>query len=156
MKKNERLELIRKIVLENEIETQNELVQLLEAEGLKATQATISRDINAIGIIKVPSDSGKYIYGLSKETARKFMTPLQQACDHILEVSEEIAGLEHMINLSIVPGNSRLLKRLILEEFKDDLFSLISDDDSLLLIAKSVETASFLRENFEQWRKAAR
>ena len=38
MKKRERLELIKKIVLENEIETQKELVKLLKNEGLQATQ----------------------------------------------------------------------------------------------------------------------
>lgn len=67
MKKRERLDLIKKIVNENDIETQNELVQLLEAEGLLATQATISRDINEIGIIKIPTAGGRYIYGLPKE-----------------------------------------------------------------------------------------
>ena len=46
MKKNDRLELIRKIVQENKITTQGELVKLLQNEGLKATQATVSRDIN--------------------------------------------------------------------------------------------------------------
>ena len=48
MKKNDRLELIRKIVQENKITTQGELVKLLQNEGLKATQATVSRDINEI------------------------------------------------------------------------------------------------------------
>ena len=43
MKKNDRLELIRKIVQENKITTQGELVKLLQNEGLKATQATVSR-----------------------------------------------------------------------------------------------------------------
>ena len=52
MKKNDRLELIRKIVQENKITTQGELVKLLQNEGLKATQATVSRDINEIGITK--------------------------------------------------------------------------------------------------------
>ena len=46
MKKKDRLELIRKIVQENKITTQEELVRLLQAEGLKATQATVSRYIN--------------------------------------------------------------------------------------------------------------
>lgn len=55
MKKKDRLELIRKIVQENKITTQKELVRLLQAEGLKATQATVSRDINEIGITKVPT-----------------------------------------------------------------------------------------------------
>ena len=52
MKKNDRLELIRKIVQENKITTQGELVKLLQNEGLKATQATVSRDINEIGITR--------------------------------------------------------------------------------------------------------
>ena len=47
MKKNDRLELIRKIVQENKITTQKELVRLLQAEGLKATQATVSRDMGS-------------------------------------------------------------------------------------------------------------
>ena len=55
MKKSERLELIKKIVAENAVETQHDLLKLLEAEGLTLTQATISRDMNEIGIIKVPS-----------------------------------------------------------------------------------------------------
>ena len=52
MKKNDRLELIRKIVQENKITTQGELVKLLQNEGLKATQATVSRDTNFIDITR--------------------------------------------------------------------------------------------------------
>ena len=70
MKKNDRLELIRKIVQENKITTQGELVKLLQNEGLKATQATVSRDINEIGITKVPTEDGSYIYGLSTAPRR--------------------------------------------------------------------------------------
>ena len=46
-------------------------LKLLEAEGLTLTQATISRDMNEIGIIKVPSVDGPYIYGLSKDKTKK-------------------------------------------------------------------------------------
>ncbi len=70
MKKNDRLELIRKIVQENKITTQGELVKLLQMRGLKATQATVSRDINEIGITKVPTEDGSYIYGLSTAPRR--------------------------------------------------------------------------------------
>ncbi|VUX18135.1 Arginine repressor [Streptococcus pasteurianus] len=45
MKKSERLELIKRIVAENAVETQHDLLKLLEAEGLTLTQATVSRDI---------------------------------------------------------------------------------------------------------------
>lgn len=71
MKKSERLELIKRIVAENAVETQHDLLKLLEAEGLTLTQATVSRDMNEIGIIKVPSPEGPYIYGLSKDKTKK-------------------------------------------------------------------------------------
>ena len=54
MKKSERLELIKKMVSENAIETQHDLLKLLEERGLTLTQATVSRDRNESGIIKVP------------------------------------------------------------------------------------------------------
>ena len=142
MKKSERLELIKKIVAENAVETQHDLLKLLEAEGLTLTQATISRDMNEIGIIKVPSVDGPYIYGLSKDKTKKvgqISVPIKST---ILAVSEETEGLENMINLDVIPGNSRLIKRFLLEDFKDSLFSVIADDDSLLVVAKTAEDAA--------------
>ena len=101
MKKSERLELIKKIVAENAVETQHDLLKLLEAEGLTLTQATISRDMNEIGIIKVPSVDGPYIYGLSKDKTKKVGQVSVPIKSTVLAISEETAGLENMINLDI-------------------------------------------------------
>ena len=76
MKKNDRLELIRKIVQENKITTQGELVKLLQNEGLKATQATVSRDINEIGITKVPSEDGSLYLWAFKCPRRLGVSPV--------------------------------------------------------------------------------
>ncbi|MFC3931986.1 arginine repressor [Streptococcus dentapri] len=153
MKKHERLELLRKIILENEIETQHDLVAKLEAHGLKSTQATISRDINNLGIIKIPGKSGKYVYGLSKESARKLMTPLQQSCESIVSLSEPTTGLEQMLSISVIPGNTRLLKRLLLQEYQDQIFSILADDDSILVILKTTAFAKELRYLLAAWIK---
>lgn len=151
MKKSERLELIKKIVAENAVETQHDLLKLLEAEGLTLTQATISRDMNEIGIIKVPSVDGPYIYGLSKDKAKKVGQVSVPIKSTILAVSEETEGLENMINLDVIPGNSRLIKRFLLEDFKDSLFSVIADDDSLLVVAKTAEDAAAIRQEVRKW-----
>lgn len=151
MKKSERLELIKKIVTENAVETQHDLLKLLEAEGLTLTQATISRDMNEIGIIKVPSVDGPYIYGLSKDKTKKVGQVSVPIKSTILAVSEETEGLENMINLDVIPGNSRLIKRFLLEDFKDSLFSVIADDDSLLVVAKTAEDAAAIRQEVRKW-----
>ena len=117
MKKSERLELIKRIVAENAVETQHDLLKLLEAEGLTLTQATVSRDMNEIGIIKVPSPEGPYIYGLSKDKTKKVGQVSVPIKSTVLAISEETAGLENMINLDVNPGNSRLIKRFLLEVF---------------------------------------
>nr|WP_303266514.1 ArgR family transcriptional regulator [Streptococcus lutetiensis] len=151
MKKSERLELIKKIVAENAVETQHDLLKLLEAEGLTLTQATISRDMNEIGIIKVPSVDGPYIYGLSKDKTKKVGQVSAPIKSTVLAVSEETEGLENMINLDVIPGNSRLIKRFLLEDFKDSLFSVIADDDSLLVVAKTAEDAAAIRQEVRKW-----
>lgn len=151
MKKSERLELIKKIVAENAVETQHDLLKLLEAEGLTLTQATISRDMNEIGIIKVPSVDGPYIYGLSKDKTKKVGQVSVPIKSTVLAVSEETEGLENMINLDVIPGNSRLIKRFLLEDFKDNLFSVIADDDSLLVVAKTAEDAAAIRQEVRKW-----
>lgn len=151
MKKSERLELIKKIVAENAVETQHDLLKLLEAEGLTLTQATISRDMNEIGIIKVPPVDGPYIYGLSKDKTKKVGQVSVPIKSTVLAVSEETEGLENMINLDVIPGNSRLIKRFLLEDFKDSLFSVIADDDSLLVVAKTAEDAAAIRQEVRKW-----
>ncbi|EJN94374.1 arginine repressor [Streptococcus ratti] len=153
MKKRERLELIKKIVLENDIETQNELVRLLEKEGLQATQATISRDINEVGIIKVPTANGRYIYGLSKGNTRKEASAPKPTENSIKAVSDEISGLENFLHIDVVPGTSYLLKRFLLEQFEGLIFSLIADDNSLLLLAKSPKDSDRIRQEIKTWMK---
>lgn len=153
MKKSERLELIKKMVTENAVETQHDLLKLLEEEGLRLTQATVSRDMNEIGIIKIPSSEGPYIYGLSKDkpkTVSQVSVPIKST---IIAISEETAGLENMINLDVVPGNSRLIKRFLLEDFKGMIFSVLADDDSLLVVAKTAEGATAIRQEVLKWMK---
>ncbi len=55
---------IRDIISNNDIETQDELVQSLKDAGVDVTQATVSRDIKEMHLIKVPTKNGNYKYSL--------------------------------------------------------------------------------------------
>lgn len=147
MKKIERLELIKNLILTHEIETQHELLDRLKEEGLNPTQATISRDMNEIGIVKIPSKSGKSIYGLSKQNTGIIVPKPLVFSDILLAISR----LEKMLNIVVEPGNSRLVKRHILAHYASDIFSLIADDDSLLLIANSEVAAIEIQEWIKKW-----
>lgn len=151
MKKSERLELIKKMVLTHPIETQHDLLRLLAEHGLELTQATISRDMNEIGIVKIPSGSGRYIYGLSQDSRKKIIQGPRSIKSTILAISDPTAGLEQHLYLTVVPGNSKLIKRYLLTDFPEAIFSLIADDDSLLLIAKSAADADKIRQEVLLW-----
>ncbi|MGT2907189.1 arginine repressor [Streptococcus dentiloxodontae] len=145
MKKNERLELIRKIVQENDISTQSELVDLLRVQGLKATQATVSRDINEIGITKVPTDFGAYVYGLSNAPRRSGQ--LSRGPKTLIKAVRQ----GNFLNIEVQPGNSRLIKKALLNQFNPLIFSLIADDDSLLLLAVSDAAAADIHNQISSW-----
>lgn len=145
MKKNDRLDLIRKIVQENAITTQGELVALLQEQGLKATQATVSRDINEIGITKVPGDNGNYIYGLSSSPRRV------NKLNHAPLRLESVERQNTFLNIIVQPGTSRLIKKTLLKEFNHLIFSVITDDDSLFLVAQSELAAIELQGQIVKW-----
>ncbi len=63
-RQNKILELIKN----NEIETQDKLASMLRDEGFEVTQATISRDIKELQLIKVLTGGGKYKYAVSKRS----------------------------------------------------------------------------------------
>ena len=60
--KIERQSKILELIKQNDIETQSELLEKLNAEGFSATQATVSRDIKELRLVKVPSSNGAYKY----------------------------------------------------------------------------------------------
>ncbi len=67
--KANRLKSIRKIVHENKISSQDELLQMLFEEGFSLTQATLSRDLKQLKIAKMPDYEGGYIYVSPEESS---------------------------------------------------------------------------------------
>lgn len=66
--KRERQTRILDIVANNEIETQDELVKMLNQEGYDVTQATVSRDINELRLTKVHGSNGRKIFAILKDS----------------------------------------------------------------------------------------
>ena len=89
--KNDRQKAIIEIITKNEIETQEELAGKLKELGFRVTQATVSRDIKELQLVKTQSDSGKYCYVANKSTRSDNMEKLLRVIrETVLEV--RIAG----------------------------------------------------------------
>ena len=143
MNKKERLEKIRRFVTDYQIGTQEEIVEHLKEAGISATQATVSRDIKELGIVKIPLKDNTYIYELPKSIVRS----LQLAENNIID-SERMGN---MINLKIIPGNTVFVKSQLTDAFSDQIFSCIADDNSILMVLRSEETAKEIFEQVKNW-----
>ena len=115
MNKKERLEKIRRFVSDYQIGTQEEIVEYLKKAGITATQATVSRDIKELGIVKIPLKDNTYVYELPKSVVKS----LRLAEDNI----ESFERMGNLINLDVIPGNSIFVKSQLTQTFADKIFS---------------------------------
>ena len=143
MNKKERLEKIRRFVTDYQIGTQEEIVEHLREAGISATQATVSRDIKELGIVKIPLKDNTYIYELPKSIVRS----LQLAENNIIDCER----MGNMINLQIIPGNTVFVKSQLTDAFSDQIFSCNADDNSILMVFRSEETAKEIFEQVKNW-----
>ena len=143
MNKKERLEKIRRFVTDYQIGTQEEIVEHLREAGISATQATVSRDIKELGIVKIPLKDNTYVYELPKSIVRS----LQLAENNIIDCER----MGNMINLQIIPGNTVFGKSQLTDAFSDQIFSCIADDNSILMVFRTEEAAIEIVEQVKKW-----
>ena len=143
MNKKERLEKIRRFVTDYQIGTQEEIVEHLKEAGISATQATVSRDIKELGIVKIPLKNNTYIY----ESPKSIVKSLQLAENNI--EGSQVMG--NMLNLNVIPGNTVFVKGQLVAAFSDKIFSCIADDNSILIVAKTEEAAKEISEQVKKW-----
>lgn len=143
MNKKERLEKIRRFVTENEVRTQEEIVKHLSSIGIIATQATVSRDIKELGMVKIPLKDNSYKYDIPK---------IESSTYHLVDDNVLAAeSMGNMVNVSLVPGSGMVVKNQIIDEFGDYIFSIIVDDDTAFLVVREEEQAQLIVDTLKHW-----
>lgn len=145
MRKKERHRLITRLLTEKNIQKQEDFVDLLKARGVLVTQATISRDIKELKLIKVPSPEGGYRYSMPAETAEDIGAKLGKLLKDAYVSTDR---MDKFVVLKTLPGNAAALANLIDRLYKDDLFAALNDDDNVLMIARTEESAEKLQREF--------
>lgn len=130
------------IIGENDIETQDQLLDALEARGLKSTQATISRDIKELHLIKELTTRGGYRYAVSE---RK--TSLNIASRLRTIFKESVTNFEAAQNIVVIktmPGLASAACSALDGMKIADMVGSLAGDDTALLIMRNGETAQVL------------
>jgi len=136
---------IREIITEEAIETQDALVNRLDHLGFNVTQATVSRDIKELHLVKVPSETGNYKY--STPTEQRF-NPHSKLKRLIMESFLSIDHAHHFIVLKTLPGNAHSIGVLIDDLDWEGILGSICGDDTCLIICKTEEDAVTVEARF--------
>ena len=139
MKKN-RQEVILKLVAENIVATQDDLLLLLKEAGFKATQATISRDIKDLGLAKTVDSSGVQRYVVHSAQKAK-----SGSHDYIFSSSViSVATAVNDIVIRCYPGMANAACAVLDSMDFPEILGTLAGDDTILVIAKSENDAQRL------------
>ncbi|OCS88625.1 transcriptional regulator AhrC/ArgR [Caryophanon tenue] len=142
MNKGQRHIRIRDIIAKNDIETQDDLVFQLKAAGYNVTQATVSRDIKELHLVKVPLADGRYKYSLP---ADQRFNPIQKLHRALADAFISIDGASHFLVMKAIPGNANAIAALIDQLDWDEILGTISGDDTILIMCRSEENREAIK-----------
>jgi transcriptional regulator of arginine metabolism len=136
---------IREMISNHDIETQDDLVELLKKANFNVTQATVSRDIKELHLVKVPMNDGRYKYSLP---ADQRFNPLQKLKRTLTDSFISIDYADHLIIMKTLPGNANAIGALIDKLDWEDLMGTICGDDTILIICRSKDVSSDVSQRF--------
>jgi transcriptional regulator of arginine metabolism len=125
---------IREMISGSVIETQDELVDALRAAGLQVTQATVSRDIKELQLIKVPAEDGRYKYSMPQEQRSNPIHKLKRTLsDHFLHIDYT----DNLVVMKCLPGTANAIGAMIDNMEWSEVMGTICGDDTILIICRT-------------------
>lgn len=145
MTKGQRHIKIREIIANNDIETQDDLVDELKTAGFNVTQATVSRDIKELHLVKVPLQDGRYKYSLP---ADQRFNPLQKLRRNLIDAFVRIDSAGNLLVMKTLPGNAMAIGALIDNLDWEEIMGTICGDDTCLIICRTPEQTEDITNRF--------
>ena len=147
MMKNDRQAMILDIISQENIETQEQLLARLRERGVASTQATISRDIKQLHLIKEPVGRGVYKYAVSGNRTRL------NVAEKLRPISGEAYSIENAQNIVVVktmPGLASAACSALDHMEIAYMVGSLAGDDTALLVMKDAESAAAFCEDIQE------
>jgi transcriptional regulator of arginine metabolism len=129
------------------IETQEELAEALRRQGIDVTQATVSRDIKELMLIKVPVGDGRYRYAFPQE-----QTVLISPARMERTFQDSVVGIDHSQNIIVLktmPGTAQAVAFTIDYVKWPEIIGTVAGDDAILVIVKPMEAVPTVIAKFK-------
>ena len=135
--KNNRLEALRLIISSQQLGSQDELLNALQKEGFKLTQATLSRDLKQLKVAKAASMSGNYVYVLPNDTMyKRVSTP--NSIREMMKVPGFVS-INFSGNMGVIktrPGYASSIAWNIDNSDIPEIIGTIAGDDTIFIVVK--------------------
>lgn len=146
---------IRQLLESQPVASQSQLAELLADSGFRVTQATLSRDLVELGAVKVRTEAGDLVYGISGEGGDRIpRVPVpheQQELRLVRLVEELLISAEASGNLVVLrtpPGAAQFLASAIDRAHLSDVLGTIAGDDTVAVIARAVDGGRAVARRF--------
>ena len=150
MSRFERQGAILRLVRERDLSTQAEVAEALRAEGIDAVQATVSRDITQLGLVKVRRPGGRLVYALPGSGDADRLSELATA---LKRWASSIVASGNLVVVQTPSGCAPPLAQAIDEARLADVAGTVAGDNTILVVAAEdaggAEVASRLRAQLE-------
>lgn len=143
--KNTRHEAILDIIRNNEIETQSDLANALIARGVQVTQATISRDIKELQLMKLSTEGGKYKYAVKEKEDNEISDRLVRIFrESVLRVTVS----ENLIVLNTISGSANAAGEAIDSMNRPEIIGSICGDNTIFVAIRSADESEKVADAF--------
>lgn len=139
--KSKRHTKILEIISTKEIETQEELADELKKEGFDVTQATVSRDIKNLKLIKMQSSSGKSKYFVSTGEQKNIINRLSNI---LANTVLSVENVDKMVVIKTITGSAPITAEAIDNLESADIAGTVAGDNTIFILVRSIESAEGL------------
>ncbi|MBB5873198.1 transcriptional regulator of arginine metabolism [Allocatelliglobosispora scoriae] len=143
------------LIRDRQVKSQTELAEILSSDGVQVTQATLSRDLEELGAVKVRGrDGGSAVY-LIPEDGNRALRPAEQAPARLVRLLRELlAGTDHSGNIAVLrtpPGAAHYLASAIDRSGLPDVAGTIAGDDTIFVVARTPTGGEVLAARLSSW-----
>ena len=150
MNRPARERVILEIVAEHPVGTQDELARELAKRGAAVTQATVSRDVKRLGLVKVPNAKGAYRYAIANGVTGSYLSSDDNLRSAFREFVTGLDDGEAFFLVKTLPGRANAVGIAIDEARRPELAGTIAGDDTILVIVRKARDRERARRDLEQ------
>jgi len=148
MSKSQRQHLLAKILEEQAVSSQAKLVELLKAEGVDVTQATLSRDLEELGAVKVRVPVGDSVYAVPDNPTERVL-PVDHLRRVLGEWLVEVSVSNNIVVLRTPPGSAHVVASAVDRAGLPEIIGTVAGDDTVILVAASDTTGEEVSERLK-------